>query len=204
MNTRHLMALVATVWALLPACTASSPFPPKVTENLDPTFHFEAWRDASPRTEAGKADSGSKVELAGRIVQTSTNGKGIIIVAEQLPIVKHPVYGPAELAQKRAGDYEFAFLYPGELDLQALRIGNKFIMVGTTSGRKPVIVNGVPKSEPYLVANCIHVWQTGRSEIADFKEGVGGGYSPLPEKTYCVDQQENFLKRSSPTASGFN
>ncbi len=203
MNTRHLMALVATVWALLPACTASSPFPPKVTEGLSPTFHFEAWRDASPTTEAGKADAGLKVELGGRIVQASKNGKGIVIVAEQLPIAKYPVYGPAE-PEKRAGNYEFAFLYPGELEPQALKNGNRFVIIGTTSGRKPVVVNGVSKSEPFLVADCIHVWQTGRTEIAEFKEDVGGGYSPLPEKTYCVDQQGNFMKRSSPTGSGFN
>jgi len=47
-------------------------------------------------------------------------------------------------------------------------------------------VNGVTKTEPFLIADCIHVWQTGSAEIAEFKKGVGGGYSPLPEKTYCV------------------
>ena len=190
MNTRYLMALVATVWTLVPACTPIGPtFPPEVMDNLSPTFHFEAWRDASPTTEAGKADSGLKVKLGGRIVQASKNGKGTVIVAVQLPIVSSPAYGPAEPAQQRVGDYEFAFLYPGELEPQALRFGNKFIMVGTTSGRKPVIVNGVPKSQPYLVADCIHIWQTGRSEIASFKEGIGGGYSPLPQKTSCITQK---------------
>jgi len=112
-----------------------------------------------------------------------------MIVAEQLPIVEHPVYGPAEPEKRRAGDYEFAFLYPGELDPQAVKNGNRFVVVGTTSGRRPVVVNGIPKSEPFLVADCIHVWQTGRTEIAEFKEDVGGGYSPLPEKTYCVAQK---------------
>jgi len=110
-----------------------------------------------------------------------------VIVAEQLPIVKHPAYGPTEDV-KRTGDYEFAFLYPGELDLRALRRGNRFIIVGTTTSRRPVLVNGVTKTEPFLIADCIHVWQTGSAEIAEFKEGVGGGYSPLPEKTYCVAQ----------------
>jgi starvation-inducible outer membrane lipoprotein len=188
MNTCHLMALVTTVCALLPACTASSPFPPKVMDDVSPTFHFEAWRDASPSNPSGVSDSGTKVELGGRVVQASKNGKGIVIVAEQLPVVKHPVYGPTE-PEKRAGDYEFAFLYPGELEPQALKNGNRFVVVGKTSGRKPVTVNGVPKSEPFLVADCIHVWQTGRTEIAEFKEDVGGGYSPLPEKTYCVAQK---------------
>jgi starvation-inducible outer membrane lipoprotein len=111
-----------------------------------------------------------------------------MIVAEQLPIVKHPVYGPTEEV-KRTGDYEFAFLYPGELEPQALRNGNRFVIVGTTTNRRPVVVNGVPKTEPFLIADCIHVWQTGRTEIAEFKEDVGGGFSPLPEKTYCVAQK---------------
>jgi starvation-inducible outer membrane lipoprotein len=157
-------------------------------DDLSPTFHFESWRDASPTTEAGKADSGLKVELGGRIIQTSRNGKGIVIVAEQLPIAKHPVYGPTE-PEKRVGSYEFAFLYPGELEPQALKNGNRFVIIGTTTGRKPVVVNGVPKSEPFLVAACIHVWQTGRTEISEFKEGVGGGYTPLPEETYCAPQK---------------
>src|SRR5215472_14931505 len=123
MNTRHLMGLVATVWMLLPACTSHPPFPPNVMDNVSPTFHFEAWRDASPSN----------------------------------PIVEHPVYGPAEPEKRRAGDYEFAFLYPGELDPQAVKNGNRFVVVGTTSGRRPVVVNGIPKSEPFLVADCIHV-----------------------------------------------
>jgi starvation-inducible outer membrane lipoprotein len=122
------------------------------------------------------------------MVQATKNDKGIVIVAEQLPIVKHPVYGPAE-DLKRTGDYEFAFLYPGELEPQALRNGNRFVIVGTTTNRRPVVLNGVPKTEPFLIADCIHVWQTGRTEIAEFKEDVGGGFSPLPEKTYCVAQK---------------
>ena len=118
---------------------------------------------------AGQADAGLPVALGGRIVQASRNGKGIVIVAEHLPIVNHPVDGPTEDV-KRTGDYEFAFLYPGELEPQDLRNGNRFVMVGTTTSRRPVVVNGVPKTEPFLIADCIHVWQTGRAEIAEFKD----------------------------------
>ena len=189
MNLMPLSTLVTlTLCAVLSGCAANSFFPPEVMEKVSPTFHFEAWRDAGPTNEAGKTDSGHKVELGGRIVQATKNGKGIVIVAEQLPIVKHPVYGPTEDV-KRTGDYEFALLYPGELEPQDLKNGNRFVIVGTTTSRRPVVVNGVPKTEPFLVADCIHVWQTGRTEIAEFKESVGGGYSPLPEKTYCVAQQ---------------
>ena len=189
MNRPHLITLTTlALCTVLSGCAANAPFPPKVMEKVSPTFQFEAWRDASPTNSAGKSDAGLRVELGGRIVQAIKNGNGIVIVAEQLPIVTHPVYGPTE-AVKRTGDYEFAFLYSGELDPQDLRNGNRFVMVGTTTGRRPVVVNGVPKTEPFLVADCIHVWQTGRTEIAEFKESVGGGYSPLPEKTYCVAKQ---------------
>jgi starvation-inducible outer membrane lipoprotein len=157
-------------------------------EKVSPTFHFEAWRDASPSNAGGQADAGARVLLGGRIVQATKSTKGIVIVAEQLPIVNHPAYGPTEDV-KRTGDYEFAFLYPGELESQALKNGNRFVVVGTTTSRRPVLVNGVPKTEPFLIADCIHVWQTGRTEIAEFKEDAGGGYSPLPEKIYCVAQK---------------
>jgi starvation-inducible outer membrane lipoprotein len=189
MNLTHLITLTTmTVCTVLSGCAANTPFPSQVTEKVSPTFQFEAWRDASPTNPSGKSDAGLTVVLGGRIVEVSRNGKGIVIVAEQFPIVTHPVYGPAE-ANGRKGDYEFAFLYPGELDPQDLKNGNRFVMVGTTTSRRPVVVNGVPKTEPFLIADCIHVWQTGRTEIAEFKESVGGGYSPLPEKTYCVAQQ---------------
>lgn len=188
MNNRYLLGVVALL-VLLPACNANAPFPPDVMDRVSPTFQFEAWRDASPSNESGISGSGTKVELGGRMVQSSKNGKDIVIVAEQLPIVKHPVYGPAEPDKPRAGDYEFTVVYPGQIEPSALKNGNRFVVVGKTGGRKPVVVNGVPKTEPYLVADCIHVWQTGRTEISEFKEDVGGGYSPLPEKTYCAAQK---------------
>lgn len=170
-------------------CAATTPFPPKVMEKVSPTFDFEAWKESSPTNVGGKSDSGTKVELGGRIVQVSPSQKGILIVAEQLPIVKHPVYGPSDTG-KRRGAYEFALQYPDELPPGALRFGNRFVVVGTTQGRKHVVVDGAPKTEPFLVADCIHVWQTGRSEIASFKEDVGAGFSPLPEQTYCAQAKK--------------
>lgn len=173
----------------LTGCAAPSPFPPKVTEKVAPTFDFTAWKEASPSNPGGQSDSGTKVELGGRIVHAKSGEKGTLVVAEQLPIVTHPVYGPTD-AVTRTGDFEFAFLYPGELDPGVLRTGNKFIVVGTTKGRTNVIVDGAPKTEPYLVADCIHVWQTGRTEIEGFKEDVGAGFSPLPERTFCAGKTD--------------
>jgi starvation-inducible outer membrane lipoprotein len=180
-----MMGVLVVLPALFSGCSSKSPFPSEVRDKVAPTFDFTAWRDASPTNVTGKSDAGTKVELGGRIVQASKNPKGVLIVAEQLPIVNRPTYGPSD-SGTRKGDYEFAFLYPANLAPETLRNGNRFVVVGTTSGRKPVVVNGAPKTEPYLVADCIHVWQTGRTEISEFKESVGAGNSPLPETTSCV------------------
>jgi starvation-inducible outer membrane lipoprotein len=186
MHVMHLSLLTTlTLCAVLSACAPNTPFPPEVMEKVSPTFQFEAWRDAGPTNESGKSDAGIKVQLGGRIVQVTENGKGIVIVAAQLPIANYPVYGPTEEVT-RTGGYEFAFLYTGEIEPLDLMRGNRFIVVGTTTTRRPVLVNGIPKTEPFLIADCIHVWQTAGAEIAEFKEGVGGGFSPLPETTYCV------------------
>jgi hypothetical protein len=186
MKITHLITFTASVCAMLSGCAANTPFPPEVMEKVAPTFQFEAWRDAGPTNESGKSDAGLKVLLGGRIVQATKDSKGLLIVAEQLPIVNSPVYGPAEGANHRSGDHEFAFLYAGGLESLDLMKGNRFIIVGTTTSRRPVLLNGIPKTEPFLIADCIHVWQTGGLEISEFKEDAGGGYSPLPEKTYCV------------------
>jgi starvation-inducible outer membrane lipoprotein len=186
MNRMHLITLTTlTMCTVLSGCATTTPFPPKVMEKVSPTFDFEAWRDAGPTNESGKSDAGLKIMLGGRIIQTADNGKGLVIVADQLPIVNHPVYGPMEDVN-RTGEHEFAFLYAGEIEPLDLMKGNRFLIVGTTTSRRPVLVNGIPKTEPFLIADCIHIWQTGRAEISEFKESVGGGYSPLPEKTYCV------------------
>ncbi|MBI5314802.1 MAG: Slp family lipoprotein [Nitrospirae bacterium] len=188
MKRTYSITLTGFLCAVLSGCAPNAPFPPEVMEKVSPTFQFEAWRDAGPTNESGKSDAGIKVMLGGRIVQATKNGKGMVIVAEQLPIVNNPVYGPTEDV-KRTGDHEFAFLYEGGLEPLDLMKGNRFIVVGTTTSRRPVLLNGIPKTEPFIIADCIHIWQTGGAEIAEFKEDAGGGYSPLPEKTHCVTKK---------------
>jgi len=181
-------SLVAIFAISLLGCAAQSPFPPQVMDKVSPTFDFEAWKDSPPTNVTGKSDSGHMVQLGGRIVQADKLPKGTLIVAEQLPIGNHPVFGPTE-PSNRTGDYEFALQYPDELPPGALRSGNRFIVVGTTNGRTNVLMNGAPKTKPLLVADCIHVWETGRAEIESFKENVGAGFSPLPEQTYCTKKK---------------
>ena len=181
-------SLVAFCAICIVGCAAQSPFPSQVMDKVSPTFDFEAWKDSPPTNVTGKSDSGHTVQLGGRIVQANNSPKGTLIVAEQLPIANHPVFGPTEPAN-RTGDHEFALQYPEELPAGALRFGNRFIVVGSTKGRTNVVVNGAPKTEPLLVADCIHIWQTGKAEIESFKESVGAGFSPLPEQTYCAKKK---------------
>lgn len=176
-------AWAAMLCILFTACAAPSLFPDKAMKNVTPTFDFAAWR------EAASTNTGHNIQVGGRIVQASPNNGGLIIVAEQLPIVNHPAYGPTDTV-KRTGIFEFAFLYPGELDRSWLTPGNRFIVVGVTQGTKSVLVGGAPKTEAYLVARCVHIWKTEGREIADFASGgVGGGFYPLEHRTHCAPEK---------------
>ncbi|TAJ07371.1 MAG: hypothetical protein EPO61_15560 [Nitrospirae bacterium] len=173
----------------LGGCTTPALFPADVMEDVVPTFDFKAWRQTSgnPMTSDRGVDAkGPKVQVGGRIVASQETPNGIVIVGQQLPIVRHPAYGPADTG-KQTGEYEFAFLFNGKLDQRALMTGNRFIMVGRTKGKpETVMVDGAPKSEPFLIAQCLHVWNTEGREIADFiSGGVGGGFTALEENTYC-------------------
>ncbi|TAJ34545.1 MAG: hypothetical protein EPO64_00790 [Nitrospirae bacterium] len=171
--------LAAVLSLFFSACGASALFQANVLKDVDNDFDFTAWR-ASPNAVPGR-----KVQLGGRIIQAESSNGGVVIVGEQLPIVEHPAYGPSSSGRKRTGVYEFAFLYPGKIESTALTAGNRFIVVGTTQQAKVVSVEGASKTEPYLVAQCVHIWKTEGREISDFPE-VGAGYYPLEENTYCA------------------
>lgn len=174
--------LAVTVTLLLEACNAPALFQPSILKDVDVSFDFNAWR-AAPNASPGR-----KVQLGGRIIQAEPSNGGVLIVGVQLPIVEHPAYGPSSETKKRIGVYEFAFLYPGKIESTALSVGNRFIVVGTTQQAKVVSVEGASKTEPYLLARCVHIWKTEGREISDFPE-VGAGYYPLEENTYCTPEK---------------
>ena len=174
--------LATVVCLVLEACATPQVFQPHIMHDVDEQFDFNAWREA-PSTSKGR-----KVQLGGRIVEAEPTETGVLIIADQLPIVEHPAYGPTATG-RRPGVFEFAFLYPGQIESSALTGGNRFIVVGTTQGAKAVMVGGARKSEPYLVARCVHIWKTQGSEISDFPM-VGADYYPLEENTYCAASLE--------------
>lgn len=158
------------------ACGPTQVFPPEAMEGVDRNFDFTAWRMAP------NAKPGRKVQLGGRIVQGEVKDGGVLLVVAQLPIVEHPAYGPKD-SGKRSG--EFVVLYQGKLDPNTMQPGNRLIVVGTTQSAKVVAVDDIQRNFPSVVADCLHIWNTGGRAISDFPS-YGGGYEPLEEDTFCA------------------
>ena len=163
---------------LLTGCAQPALFSQDVMQGVEDTFDLNAWRSAP------NASAGHRVEVGGKIIQTDVDERGTLIVGMRLPIVQHPAYGPAEIG-KQTDNFEFALLYPGTIESTDLSPGNRFIAVGIIQRTKVVEVDGAPKTEPFLLARCIHIWKTEGKEIADFPNS-SGGYYPLQEDTYCT------------------
>ncbi len=159
------------------ACAPAHLFPADLMNGVEKDFDFTTWRNIP------NARTGLKVQLGGRIVQANSGQGGVTIIATQLPIVQQPAYGPKDTG-RRSG--EFAIVYAGALDAKWLKAGNRLIVIGTTKEAKTVVVDDVQRSLPSLTAQCLHVWNTGGKEIAEFPYNAGGGYEPLEEDTHCA------------------
>jgi len=171
------MALCAGL--TLVGCGHTQLFPVDVAADTDRNFDFTAWRTIP------NAKTGQKVELGGRIVQVNSTADGVVIIVTQLPIVQQPAYGPKD-GGRRSG--EFAIRYNGTLNAKWLRAGNRLIVIGTTEQARVVVVDDVQRNLPSLAGRCLHVWNTGGKEIAEFPYNAGGGYEPLEEETLCTVQ----------------
>lgn len=169
------LSVAAAMFLLLVSGCNPQLFPLKTTEGVDPHFDFSRWRTFPNQFQD------HKIQLGGLIVQSDTKTNTVTIVAIQLPIVKHPAYGPKD-TKKRSG--EFAILYRGKIEPVFLQAGNRLIAVGLTGAPVKVEVDDVLRSLPAMTAQCIHFWNTGGKDIADFGYS-GAGYESLREETYC-------------------
>lgn len=163
---------------LLAGCSTDPLFPPGTMSDMSsPEFGV-----LQAKTDVFK---GRVVQLAGRIVGVEESPGGTIIVAQELPVEKHPVFGPAETTKPMPS---FAILYPGKVDANALWFGNKFIVLAVAEGQKALAIDGISRTEPYVVARCMHVWKTGAYGsygIEDYPHTTDG-YYPLEHQTYCA------------------
>ena len=163
---------------LLAGCSTGPLFPPDTTSDVSsPEFGV-----LQAKTDVFK---GRVVQLAGRIVGMEESASGTIILARELPVEKHPVFGPTETSKPTSS---FAILFPGKVDENALWFGNKFIVVAVAQGAKTLAIEGIARTEPYVVARCMHVWKTGAYgsyAIEDYPHTTDG-YYPLEHQTYCA------------------
>ena len=178
MNVRQ-QVVTTLVIVVLTACTPYRVFPPGVTDGVDQNFDFSAWR-LTPN-----AGTDQKIQLGGRIIHANIKGDVVSIVAAQLPIVEHPAYGPKDTG-KRSG--EFTVVYQGQIEGNFLQPGNRLIVIGKTRTSTVVILDDIQRSFPTVTAQCLHMWNTGGRDIADFPS-YGAGYEPLEEQTFCANHQ---------------
>lgn len=171
---RRTLAVIILFSILTFAC-APKIFPPGTLKDVDPNFDFTRWRMFPTSME------NHKVQFGGRIVQSQNTGQMVTIVAAHLPIVEHPAYGPKDTGKTRG---EFAVLYEGKIDPLFLQGGNRLIVVGHIRPPIRVEVDDVLRSLPAVSAQCLHIWQTGGKDIADFAAS-GAGHEILREETYC-------------------
>ncbi len=176
---RRVSATVLAVVLGAAACSPVQPFPSEVMEGVDPNFDFSQWR-MIPNQALER-----KIQLGGSILQAERKDGNVTIVVTQLPIVEHPAYGPKDTG-KRSG--EFAVTFQGSIEPPFLQRGNRIIVVGTTKAAKVVSVDDILRSLPSVSAKCLHLWNTGGRDIADFPS-FGAGYETLEEQTFCATAQ---------------
>ena len=169
--------VVLLIGIVFSGCGSPRIFSPQVLEGVDDNFDFAGWRMV-PNAKAGK-----KVQLGGRIVQAPQKEGLVTMVLTQLPIVDHPAYGPTDTGRGRG---EFLVYFNGKISPNWLQAGNRVIVLGTTQNAAVVAVEDSQRSLPALTAQCLHIWNTGGKEIAEFPN-FGAGYQPLEEDTYCAE-----------------
>ena len=176
---RSLISVVAVVVTALAGCS-SAPFPPSLTKDVNPNIQFGVL-EAQPDAYKGQA-----VQLAGRIVDVLPTAEGTLVVVQSLPIKNNQPLD--SLDEPMASTGKFAFLYQGKITPAELRYGNEVMVLAQSQGSRTINVPGeVPQHEPYLVARCVHIWETGEDRISDFPDYLDT-YFPLPERTYCTKQ----------------
>lgn len=131
--------------------------------------------DMVPDTFKGRA-----VMMAGRIVGVESDGQGVIIVAEWLPVPKDMGKGPSE-ADVRP-DRKFVVHYPKAIDSAGLWEGNKFVAVGHIQDAQQPINHA---ALPAVDASCLHIWKTRGLSITGTLEDERGRF-PVLEQTYCL------------------
>jgi hypothetical protein len=158
-------------------------FLPPAIRDVSPEFDFKAWKQGIYDTTPQAGRRLGKVQLGGDILEVQQQSDGTLIIGENLPIAERPKYGPRKV--KRVADSSFAIEFQKITDPTWLQRGNFFIVIGKPSGARSVLVDDMPRNEPYLLTECMHIWKNQGRDIASFPFETGAGYYPLEENTFC-------------------
>jgi starvation-inducible outer membrane lipoprotein len=167
---------------LLIACAPTVVFPREVLETVDRTVTFQQVLN-NPAKYKGRV-----VEFGGQIVGSIVEREEVQMLVRELPIVKKPVYGPADRGEKRG---MFLIRYRGTVAEQDLQHGNMVIVIGAVMGALVSNVAGVPIIRPTVTAECFHIWRTQGRPIDDFP--YGQNFTPLVQQTYCRNRENIIL-----------
>src|SRR5262249_38229307 len=122
------------------------------------------------------------VQVGGRILAVEETEEGSLITVEELPLTDSTTM----VVESAPSPGWFVLLYAHRIDPAALQPGNKLIVVGQFKGTRKVSVSSARKPVPFVMARCMHVWQTGRYAITDFPH-LPSGYYALRHETYCLN-----------------
>lgn len=168
---------MAALFLFLSGCSSSSLFPMNGSQALKSESEFGVL------TTQPDAFQGRAIKLAGRIVGVETTAEGTVVTAEWLPYPDVEYVGPTGTAAESSG--LFVLFYPGQLDAEGKKYGNKFLVIGEKEQSQSIAaVRGTSSSLPHIAARCLHVWKTGNNEIET--ESYTEYFYPA-EETYCSD-----------------
>lgn len=172
------IAKAAGLVLVVGACAVAPEYPETLGSDIDLNFDFAAVRAVLDQY------TGSVFQVAGEVLRIESGSDGIRVLARRKWIQSHPKYpwyAPMEVGDS-PGD-QFVLSYPGHMDAQALRLGNKFIAVAELVGDK----------DDRLVfrARCLHVWKTGQNRIAELADRYNQLYQAMEEDTYCVPTRQD-------------
>ena len=181
---RSIGLVAMSVW--LSACSTTPMFPPAVMKDVDAnTRDVKAWEDQAYHP-SGAAFVPHKVELAGEIIRVIQKPEGVVILAEEQPLDTNPASSSTNVQQD--GAPWFAITFKGSVEPSLLQAGNRLTVVGTTQRAGPEMLGGAPRMLPHLMAQCLHIWNTRESEMANFSYYGGPmGHHPPEERTFCLE-----------------
>lgn len=158
---------------ILGACVSPPQYPETPGSDVDPNFDFKNLRDSLDQYK------GSVFQVAGEMVRVESGSEGVRVMANRRwiqPQQSYPYNIPVESGEPPQD--QFLVSYPGKLDAQGMRLGNKFVAVVELVGASGDLLS--------FRVRCMHVWKTGQSRISELPDRFVQLYQALEEDTYCA------------------